>query len=367
MYLDEFAAEKKLQLNFIRLALASLVLLFHAAPIGGYVWDMSWPTLRPSTDWGGFAVGGFFSLSGFLMAMSARRHDALSYFYARVLRIFPAFITVILFSALFLSPAIWYLQHGQIMNFPLLTQNSALGYITHNLSMQISSFRWGIGDVFIGTPYGELTGISVINGSLWSIRVEFRCYILAFVLVNLRQRFKFIPFEYIALSLAALFTIYNQQAQNISLEIIPEFITFSDYRWVSNFLIGLIIGMNAHRIPIGIRLWTLTIFTWFSLSAIGGVTFQVFGLGIACMLILSIARALPNRYFSLFSNDISYGVYLWAFPVQQTLSFLGFNSNPVWYVLLSLSTTIVIASMSWKFVEKPTMAFRSKYVGKRTI
>ncbi|WP_431651375.1 acyltransferase family protein [Enterobacter roggenkampii] len=53
-------------------------------------------------------------------------------------------------------------------------------------------------------------------------------------------------------------------------------------------------------------------------------------------------------------NDISYGVYLWGFPLQQILS--GYHGlGPVIGILAPIMLTYSVALLSWKYIEKPAM------------
>lgn len=55
-------------------------------------------------------------------------------------------------------------------------------------------------------------------------------------------------------------------------------------------------------------------------------------------------------------NDVSYGLYIWAFPVQQLIIVAGFAWLGVWgTALLALLLTLHLAWASWRFVEKPAM------------
>ena len=64
---------------------------------------------------------------------------------------------------------------------------------------------------------------------------------------------------------------------------------------------------------------------------------------------------LPVRLGS--TNDISYGVYIYAFPLQQSFAALGLGEATPFavFALVSLATTIVLAWASWTLVERPTM------------
>ncbi len=59
-------------------------------------------------------------------------------------------------------------------------------------------------------------------------------------------------------------------------------------------------------------------------------------------------------------NDISYGLYIYAFPVQQVLAGMGAISLGIgWFALLSLIATVPLALASWLLVEKPSLRLKS--------
>jgi peptidoglycan/LPS O-acetylase OafA/YrhL len=85
---ESFSAKSN-SLNFLRLVLASFVIVAHSFVIGGFI-SVVQPRWAPSTL-GSVAVYGFFGISGYLIAGSALRNDAGRYLWQRILRIFPAF------------------------------------------------------------------------------------------------------------------------------------------------------------------------------------------------------------------------------------------------------------------------------------
>jgi peptidoglycan/LPS O-acetylase OafA/YrhL len=70
-----------------------------------------------------------------------------------------------------------------------------------------------------------------------------------------------------------------------------------------------------------------------------------------------LAIAIPLRIGS--THDISYGVYIYAFPIQQTLAIVGWNRMGWFgYSLVSLALTLPLAWASWLLVERPVMSFK---------
>ena len=77
------------------------------------------------------------------------------------------------------------------------------------------------------------------------------------------------------------------------------------------------------------------------------------------MMLVGIAYCFkPLNYFRKFDN-ITYGLYLYHFPVIQTLILLDVvsYSKPL-ALFLSIALTVILACCSWFLIEKPLM---SKY------
>ena len=71
--------------------------------------------------------------------------------------------------------------------------------------------------------------------------------------------------------------------------------------------------------------------------------------------ILWVASVVPSPRL-IKKNDISYGVYIFAFPVQQLLAIAAFYKHGlVAFDLAALAMTVLLAAASWILVERPVM------------
>ena len=95
-------------LGFIRLVLASLVIVDHAFPLGGFGVEPVAGWTIGQTSLGGIAVAGFFAISGYLITKSGLAADILQFLWRRFLRIFPAYWAVLLVTALVIAPIVWW-------------------------------------------------------------------------------------------------------------------------------------------------------------------------------------------------------------------------------------------------------------------
>lgn len=92
-------------LNFLRLSLASLVIVAHAAPLVGFnAGILGIPVPEHIGTLGEWAVNMFFCISGFLIAHSAQRGTISGYVKRRALRIFPGYWVSILFVVFLCAP-----------------------------------------------------------------------------------------------------------------------------------------------------------------------------------------------------------------------------------------------------------------------
>jgi peptidoglycan/LPS O-acetylase OafA/YrhL len=229
-----------------------------------------------------------------------------------------------------------------------------------------------LGTVFDGTPFPFL------NTPMWTISIEFKCYLLIYAigLLGFLQSRKLILFAAITLLMMNMLVQLDHQPFNMiaTERYIPNVFSISEWnsillgnkkgwlRLTSVFLVGSCFYHYRHLIIFRTRYILISIaaiaiclcFDWpahFGVAVFGGY--------------LTFAAAEMNRgnLFSRINNetDISYGVYLYAWPVTKVLFlFLPALSVPE-VTFLTLIISYLLGWLSWVFVEKPVMALaRSK-------
>lgn len=128
-----------------------------------YYWGESLPSL---------AVDLFFVASGFLVTASyCQRNDLYAFTEARLLRIFPGLIVAVLFCVLVVGPISTTLSLSDYFSSP-----SIFSYIKHNISL-LNGIQFDLPSVFTSNPYP-----GSVNGSLWTLPIEFWMYIVVAVL-----------------------------------------------------------------------------------------------------------------------------------------------------------------------------------------
>lgn len=277
------------------------------------------------------SVGCFFSLSGLLITQSFRRSSSLlSYVRKRAARILPG---------------LW---------ASLLVTAAALAFVTRvPLSEYVFSaemLKFLIGNGIIVTPNYELPGVfeglplpRAINGSLWTLRHEIFCYALVVLCGLAGARFGLVTAALTLMSFAVF--IFRVP--------MPDLVG----TWAGLFrFYGL--GMLCYQYRAWLQIdWRLTLASAVALVAlmpteIGGHLLPVF----MTYFVIS-AGLLAPRWFMAPTRrgDISYGVYIYAFPVQQLLVPLSLQTGAPGIANILLATPIVVAlaTLSWIYVERP--------------
>lgn len=343
-------------LGVIRLVLASLVIVDHAFPLGGFGEDPFWRYTNDQTSLGGIAVGGFFVISGYLIVKSGASSDIMQFLWRRVIRIFPAFWGVLFFAAFVVGPIAWLVRGESLSSYFTFGPGGPFSYITSNWTLTIGAY--GIKDIFVGTPYGQITGGSVFNGSLWTLAYEWGCYMLVAVLavfgVLARARL-ILPFLTGFMLLASALTSVGVEVGQVA----PLFADPQVIFLGSTFLVGATIGVYSNKIPYDDRLGMLSGLVFVISMFYGG--FAIFGVVAGGYFVMYLAARLPKSFQWIGArNDYSYGVYIYGFIVQQCLAALGVYQLGYWaFMLAALPITFALAWLSWHVIEKHALALKA--------
>ncbi len=350
----------------LRLGLAILVILSHAYPLSGHYNEPLALWSNGQTSFGEVAVAGFFTLSGYLITRSYEKSLSLSrYLWHRMLRILPGLWVCLLVTAFILAPVF-----AKLVGMPQHTLWSApdgpFAYIVANWGINIH--QWDIAGLPTGIPYPH-----AFDGSLWSLWVEFRCYLVLGAIGAfgvLRSARWLIPAITVLLLVALIATLVdpailtvNPQATvfwdlmdstQLNLELYTcFFVGASAYLYRRYLLLSPLVALGAF---IGFLLLTAT-----SLGPLGAAVLLSYAmLTVGFRVGVSIASQLRRI------GDISYGTYIYAFPTQQLLAQLGLASLPIWlYALSGVVATLPLAYISYRFVEAPFLRLKSLGIPKK--
>ncbi len=332
--------------DLLRLILAFSVCLAHIGAVSGI------QAFFPLGDFfnSSIAVDCFFVVSGFLIFRSYNRSSRLlSYFNKRLRRIYPAYLTVVLLAAIFL---------------PLLIRPDT------NLIFSTEWFRYLLSNlIFLNFLQPHLSGIfsanplSVINAPLWTIKIEVLFYLsvpLIFFLFRDKKKWLILVLLYGASVSYSLFLIhlYLNTGTDLYLRLekqLPGQLAF--------FLSGggLYIYFSFFRNHyLKLLLPSLLFLTFKGSTFIPGI-YPFYPLALA-VTVISFALIFPylgnwGKY-----GDISYGVYIYHFPILQIFTFFGlFREHPWIGFTFFILSVLMTSACSYHFIERPFLRKSSHY------
>jgi peptidoglycan/LPS O-acetylase OafA/YrhL len=326
----------------LRLFFAASVMLSHAARLANPDGHLLFRTILNSEA----AVQGFFILSGFLVCGSyARIGEPVRFYERRLLRIFPGYIVaVLLFLTLGLAQAV-------LRDVPV-AWNELPRYLVANLTT-LNFLQPTVDGVFAGNP------IEVINGALWSIKVELMFYASLPILYAIGQRTSFAVLAALLIAGGTLYwPVLSALSDAAGVAISPS---FRDQLPGQLHFFGLGIALYAHSSgQIGkvgmaaLALWAPFLLVIFSGSREAIQVLVLVG-------IIAGATALPQMPDLFPGRDLSYGIYLSHFPLIQLLLAAGMGAAPLpLFMACVVFLSVAYAFASWQLVERPALGFKRR-------
>lgn len=319
--------------NLIRLVAAWLVIYSHAWAITGTAGDDHLARLTLSKSAGAFAVDVFFVVSGFLVAASLQRRTWREFLVARALRIYPALVVCTLATVCVLGPMLTSAEH-------YWRDATTWRYLWANATLWRAEF-WLPG-VFEQLPR------TAVNGSLWTLPIEGRLYLALLVAgaLGMLRPMRYLPAWAVAIACACGFALWRAP--------LPDHLSY--LIWVTSFFItGTLVWVWRERIPLS---WPLLLALAIAAALTRGtlafepayfalVTYGTFWLGFA--------PRLPR----IERNDLSYGVYLYGWPMQQ-LAMLAGATTVASNTLAASAAAFACAALSWFCIERPALAWKRR-------
>jgi peptidoglycan/LPS O-acetylase OafA/YrhL len=282
----------------------------------------------------------FFFISGLLVTRSFINNQGHvhKFIKARLLRILPGYVTCILILAFFAGPILTkltisdYLKSEELWDFVVL-----------NLTFTGLATLPG---VFEGNPFGRF-----VNGSLWTIPYELQLYVWVLLLGCLTLLKRRVLFSLIFLYFLLAYCGSGRSQLFMGAEV-PRL-------WVL-FFMGIFSCLYADKIIISPRFALAAVIPLALTWKPGNPWLDVMGSMLFCYYILVFSFF---KYFRVIDigriGDYSYGIYLYAFPVQQTLIYFFKNSLSAWLLVFYTTVmTVILAVMSWYLVEKPALRLK---------
>ena len=305
---------------------------------------------------GGLAVDGFFIISGYLIAASFLSSRSLLVFLrSRVLRIYPAFLLAFAICLLIVGP----IGGGDLralgLHGGLLEAGKALILVEPSLPGALHSLP-----------------IPSLDGSMWTIRYEFRCYLvvaLLGVVGLLDRRGQVLGLTILCYLIAAALNFSGGLSMRAGLLHQFVFGVIGDPALLVPLLAIFLSGVCAflYRDRISFRGAALALSAAVSLVAILALPFPEAAIGTAgCYFLLWVGLGLKSKFLEKINNDydFSYGVYLYAWPIAALIMLASqrahLNLSPSALTGLTAVLSTVAGAVSWYGLERPALKRKSK-------
>jgi peptidoglycan/LPS O-acetylase OafA/YrhL len=336
LYLGQVAQDRDNNFNLLRFIAATAVLVSHAWPIALGAGAVQ--PLKVLTDHtlGGLAVFLFFAVSGFFIAGSYERSkSARRFLQARSLRLFPGLAVSVLLVALVMGPLVTDLPVSQYLG-----SSEVLTFVIRNITLVQPQYT--LPGVFTDLPYPS------VEGSIWTLIHEVICYAFVFLvgITGVLMRKNAMALAFLAYALLWLGPMLG------NIDVHPR---LSQTRELSlPFVVGMIFWVWRDK---------LILSAWVMVALIAAAALARGTLVAFPLLILALSYAtfwcayVPRgkiRQFNIL-GDYSYGIYIYAFPLQGLVIWLWGSMSPMMNIALSLPLTLICAVVSWHMVEWPAL------------
>jgi peptidoglycan/LPS O-acetylase OafA/YrhL len=337
--------------DFLRLLGAFLVIFSHSYPIAtGHA--NSEPLLGGLTL-GSLGVMIFFVISGYLIPSSwLRKPEFSGFFKNRVLRMVPGLFGVALVTIFIIGPLVTIIPVVDYFRDPLTY------WYFHIVTIY---YVWGsLPGVFVNNVYPD-----VINGSLWILGLLFTMYIVVSILGFMGFLKKKVITLIITILLAVSYLIYNLSYFTFTKPFF-DLIYYNKLVWLLSldltfgtilFMIAVLFYLYRERVKYDVRiciflaiLWVLSFKTFlFSLVSFIALPYII--------LYIAFARIPYLNKVGKF-GDFSYGLYIYAFPIQQSVSHFIPGISVLGMFLLSSLIVIPVSIMSYKLLESKALRLK---------
>jgi peptidoglycan/LPS O-acetylase OafA/YrhL len=330
--------------SVLRLVLAAAVVVSH-----GYSIPTGNSTLEPlyhatGLRLGEHAVNFFFAISGFLVTMSFLNRGPRDYAVARALRIVPAFVVAALVTVFGIGLAFTTLPPGAYLTDPALYK-----------------YLWQVLTGFKSA--GQMPGVFADNphpwplGTIWTLRYEIGLYaaVLLFGIAGALRSAKVVggAAALLLLALVVLEAFVPQTTRYVEVML----------RLITLFALGSFFYLARAWVRLS---WLLAVV----LAGLAWITFDTpFYFSFLYLAeaygIFVIAFAVRLPFVDLTDRaDLSYGIYLYGYPVQQGLVALFPHAAPVALLMPALAISAVFAWASWRLVEEPALRLKQLWASK---
>ncbi|WP_365936223.1 acyltransferase family protein [uncultured Traorella sp.] len=217
---------------------------------------------------------------------------------------------------------------------PFFTNMSIIDYIT-----DLATYKYLLNAILI--PIHSLPGVfenniygNVINGALWTLPIEFICYIALMICYKLKLLNKNILYTF-PISLIFFYLFYYSNIQlfsSLSIYTLPIFI----------YYMGMLYYVFKDKIILNNGLAAFLVVIWFGLVYFGFAEIAMFIIFPYIISVIVFNKKQCNRKLSELGN-FSYGIYLCGFPIQQIMVYLfGGKMNVYINMIVSIVLAIIV-------------------------
>ena len=333
--------------DHLRHLLAMGVFLFHVAELSRNEAFASFKTfISPAV-----AVHSFFIISGFLIFMSFERSSSIAnYFEKRFRRIAPGYIAVVVLAFILLAPL------SSLPPQSYYTSPESFKYLLANLST-LNFLHPTLPGVFEHNP------IRAVNGALWTIKVEVLFYRSVPIIVAIGKRWEITRTLIVLAVLSALYTyaMHMLVASNPLYEVLAHQFPAQLIFFAAGGLLYYYLEKFKRFAAIAVLLAILGFIVQKFMPSL-----PLYALSLA-VIIIYLAIVFPYMGHIARHGDLSYGIYIWHFPLIQSFVALKlFDANP-WFAFIALSLLVLLLSwLSWHLIEKPFLSKKSHYIAEES-
>ncbi|HFF8968195.1 acyltransferase family protein [Serratia marcescens] len=329
-------------LDLIRLVASLSVIVYHSFALNPQ-WGITDPVknLFGYMTTGGLAVKVFFFISGLLVTNSLLSRNSITHFItSRSLRVFPGLALVVIITAFIIGPIFTTLPVSEYFK-----TSQPIAYVIKNMLLDT---QYVLPGVFEKNRYG-------VNGSLWTIHYEVLAYIILALLYMAKAGSSRL------MSSILCFIVIIEPITPFKGVLFAGSSNNAIYLLAPCFALGSLLAINKNHFHTSIYIPFILFSSQFIFND-ERLSSLLLCMSI-CLILLHVSstRLVVGLHLK---HDISYGVYLWGFPIQQIVS-QNLNLYPALNIALSTLLAIIMAFVSWFLVEKPAMRFAKKIADKK--
>jgi len=285
-------------------------------------------------------LASFFIASGFLIAGSwFSDEDIFSFVKKRILRVYPALICVVILTTFVLAPF--------ISNLSLKEYFLDAGTYRYLNNISLLSLPDRLPGVFAQNTFPD-----AVNGSLWTLRIELKMYAMVAILGATRLlKFRFVLPALVLLPVGFFMKNYIESGGVL-------FVGYQASALMVYFIMGAIAYVFRDKVILSIHLFIPVLLLYlFSFYIKYGALIAFFTLPYLFLYFAFLRNSFTNNWGKY--GDYSYGIYIYAFPIQQTLIWVSGNSIQAWPLfVLSTFITLIFSALSWRLIEKRALRLR---------